>query len=377
MKKFHLIAVLFLIPILLHAQEPQEKPKLRFNADFRFRIEEDWDSRKSDGSLRANRTRLRYRVRAGLVYANKWYSSGFRIRTGDPKKQQDPQLTLGDGFKEFGTLPIGFEKAYFKGNWEDFGFWVGKNSFPFVKTNELFWSDNVYPEGVFAHKDFVFDAGLLNALNINGGHFILATQGKSLAEDAYFRGLQTSLTLLHNRLKIYPSFYRFKNIPNIPDGNEGFRLDYAILHLGMTLNLLPSQKLGLTLDYYNNLEDYTAITEIPTNFKEEGNGFVLGLQYGALKQKEDWLFTATYAYLQQYAAVDFMAQNDWARWDYSSSGSPDGRLTNYKGVELVVGYKIDKHINLKTKYYTVSQLVPYGIAAENGQRIRFDIDIKL
>lgn len=32
---------------------------------------------------------------------------GLKLRTGNPRKLQDPELTLGDGFKEFGALPIG------------------------------------------------------------------------------------------------------------------------------------------------------------------------------------------------------------------------------------------------------------------------------
>ena len=92
--------------------------KLKFNGDFRFRVEQDWNSRTSDGSYREDRSRLRYRLRAGATYKDKWYEVGLRIRTGNPKKQQDPQLTLGDGSKEFGTLPIGLEKAYFQAHWK-------------------------------------------------------------------------------------------------------------------------------------------------------------------------------------------------------------------------------------------------------------------
>ena len=76
-------------------------------------------------------------------------------------------------------------------------------------------------------------------------------------------------------------------------------------------------------------------------------------------------------------AVDFLAQNDWARWDYSSFGSPDGRLTNYKGFELVGSYMLQDNMKFTIKYYWVEQLVPLGDFLETGQRIRFDIDIKI
>ena len=54
--------------------------------------------------MRDDRSRLRYRLRFGFEYQlTPWSSFGARIRTGLPTKQQDPQLTLGDGFKEFST----------------------------------------------------------------------------------------------------------------------------------------------------------------------------------------------------------------------------------------------------------------------------------
>ncbi len=72
-----------------------------------------------------------------------------------------------------------------------------------------------------------------------------------------------------------------------------------------------------------------------------------------------------------------MAQNDWARWDYSSYNSPDGRLSNLKGIEVVVAYMIHEKVNLIAKYYNVHQIVPTGTHKETGQRIRFDLNVKI
>ncbi|MBT8272171.1 MAG: putative porin [Bacteroidia bacterium] len=348
---------------------------MTISADFRFRVEQDWNSRKSDGSFREDRSRLRYRLRAGATYSAKWYEAGFRIRTGDPNKQQDPQLTLGDGFKEFGTLPIGIEKAYFKGNWKTFSFWIGKNTFPYVKSNELFWSDNVYPEGISIEKRIGINSNIIDFINFNGGHFIIATSNKSLNQDSYFQGFQISTALFDQQLQLFPSIYLFKNIPNIPDGNDTFVLDYSILHFGSKFQVLKNTPLNLEMDYYNNLRNYKANDSIPGNLKGQKSGLVIGLKYGNFRKKGDWFFSTTYANLQQFSAVDFLAQNDWVRWDYSSFGSPDGRLTNFNGFELVAAYKIDKKMSLKMKYYIVNQIIPYGIAKENGSRIRLDLDI--
>ena len=42
--------------------------KLGLYGDFRGRLETDWDSRRSDGTTRDDRTRLRIRLRAGLTF---------------------------------------------------------------------------------------------------------------------------------------------------------------------------------------------------------------------------------------------------------------------------------------------------------------------
>lgn len=374
-------STLFLLLLLfssigLNAQIDSVLSKVEFEMDFRFRAEQDWNSQKSDGSLRDNRSRLRYRMRTGVKYKKDWYTLGFRLRTGDPNKQQDPQLTLGKGLKEFGTLPIGFEKIYFKADWKMFNLWVGKNTYPFDKNNELFWSDNVYPEGVSLEKQFAIKSGILEKITLKGGHFILASNDKAIFDDAYFQAFQSSFISRNERIIVFPSIYIFRNIPNIPDGAHSYLLDYTILHVGTRLNPIKGKPWMIDFDYYQNIEDYDQHNNVPTDLKGQKGGYTIGAQYGNLKKKKDWMFKLTYAYLERYSILDFMAQNDWARWDYSSNNSPDGRLSNFKGAEIVAGYCTSKKSNLIVKYYIVEQLIPYGTSKETGQRVRFDFNIK-
>lgn len=377
MKKTVSILLLLLIALLpLSAQHDSTKHKLSFSGDFRFRVEHDWNSEKSNGSLRDDRTRLRYRLRAGLLYQhNQWASAGVRIRTGEPQKQQDPQLTLGDGFKEFGAVPIGIEKLYLNIEDAGFSFWLGKNTFPYKKNNELFWSDNVCPEGISLKKRFQPSSDFIDFLELQGGHFIINTRGKTFDEDSYFQGWQLYSSFFKNRLELHPSFYLFRNIQNIPDGSETFYLDYSIFHIGASLQLLANPAVRVEFDFYHNTKDYGGNDSIPSTLKDQKEGIVVAASYGKLRQPTDWMLKASIASMQQYAAVDFVAQNDWARWDYSSVGSPDGRLTNFKGIEILVGYMVDEHLSLKMKYYIVEQIIPYGLNKETGSRIRLDSDI--
>ncbi|MGX1930058.1 putative porin [Flagellimonas sp. 2504JD4-2] len=376
MTKKYLLVFLLLLSFPLTAQWDSIKSRFSFSGDFRFRLEQDWDSRNSDGTFREDRSRLRYRLRAGLEYRhNRNILVGALIRTGNPRKQQDPQLTLGDAFNEFGTLPVALEKAFFQAEFNKFKFWLGKNTFPFKKQNELFWSDNVFPEGVHLQKTFNLTSDWVDNLNINAGHFILNSRGGSFTNDSYFQGIQIVSQHFDDRVSIWPTLYLFRNIQDIPDGAETFFLDYSIVSVGGYVTLSKSPLIKVEMDWYYNLENYDDNDMIPQNLRDQKNGLTAATSYGQLVNKGDWLVMLTYANLQRFSALDFMAQNDWARWDYSAFGSPDGRLTNLEGIEFTLGTKIDKSIVLKMKYYFVDQLVPLGAFTENGQRIRFDIDI--
>jgi len=367
------IIIFILFSNLLFAQNDSTKTKLSFNGDIRFRIEQDWNSRKSDGTYRDNRTRLRYRSRLGLTYDYKnWASAGIRIRTGDPKKQQDPHLTLGGSTNEFSSLPIAFEKLYVKFNRKWFTTCIGKNSFPFEKQNELFWSDNVYPEGISFSGFFTLKNNYIQSLQINTGHFIVNSSGSTLDADAYFQGIQLVTTHWQKRLKVFPSFYYFNDIPDIPDTNETSVLDYAILHIGTKATIIAKPKISIGLDYLHNIKNYNQNNTISEEFSDQKKGIVSSLNIGDLKKAGDWKIGFTYSYLERYAAVDYFAQNDWVRWDYSSQNSNDGRLTNFKGLEIMGAYALNKDMNLKVRFFTVDQLISYGTKTETGNRIRLD-----
>ena len=350
--------------------------KFKPTADFRFRVEQDWANIRQDGSMQDPRTRFRYRFRFGFDYA--WSDEitfGARIRTGAPGNQQDPQLTLGAGYEEFDVLPIGFEKVYFQYQKKWFTTWLGKNTFPFYKQHELFWSDNVYPEGVYVSAADTTASNYLNSVQLGLGHFVIRVNGKGLDTDAYFQGAQLKTQHFNKRLTLSNSLYYFSGLDNIPDGSGTYTIDYLIFSPGFNLQLLNSGLLHLEFDYYNNLMNLANNDSIPVNLNNQTQGIVAALEYGKLKEKGDWKVKTTFTYLERYSAVDFIAQNDWTRWSYSSQGSPAGRLTNFQGIEFMAGYAINKKFTLKTRYFFVEQLVPYGNFKESGNRIRFDLDI--
>lgn len=361
----------------LYAQESPKQKKLRFTADAKLRFEQDWNSRKSNGTYRDDRFRVRFRIRAGLNYSpNDWASFGVRFRTGYAEKQQDPNLTIGDGYHEFESVPIGMDKLYFQIRLKHIHGWIGRNTFPFEKQNELFWSDHVFIDGLYLSSKQERDAEWIDYVAYSGGIFTMFNSYGTFDDDSFIGIVQLSTSHLDNRLHIFPTFYFFNNMPDVPDGNESTRFDYKIVHLGAKALVLEQPKISLGIDIYQNLQNYKDNQLIPDELKNQRTGIVFNALFGSLDKKGNMAFGLDLTYLERYAAVDFIAQNDWVRWDYSSQGSRDGRLTNYKGISLMTGYRISKMLQVKVRYFTVEQLIPYGPSLENGDRIRLDLDFK-
>nr|WP_262911748.1 putative porin [Joostella atrarenae] len=138
---------------------------------------------------------------------------------------------------------------------------------------------------------------------------------------------------------------------------------------------MKEKNIKLEVDFYQNLNNLSVNNFVSQVFRNQKKGIVTATGMGKLNKKGDWKTLVTYTYLERFAAVDFLAQNDWARWDYSSQGSPDGRLTNFKGLELMVGYALRENMNLTMRFFTVNQLVSTGLKTETGNRIRLDFNI--
>lgn len=351
--------------------------KLSLTGDFRFRIEQDWKVKDANGDFRDDRSRLRYRFRFGLKYQlNDWASFGGRLRSGNLNDQQGPHVTLGGNTNEFSLVQIGLEKLFFKLDKDWITAWIGKNTFPFQKQNELFWNDNVFPEGVGVKMQWPLkNAGPFNSIGITGGHFIINSSNKSFGDDSYLQALQLETKLWEKRISLFPSVYYFHKIADVPDGKGTFNIPYTILHFGAKARIVQQPKIEVGLDYYQNIEDYGTTSVILDDFKKEKTGFVFNVKVGSLKQKGDWAVHLYCAYLQKYAIVDYFAQNDWARWDYSSKGATGARLSNFRGAELRIGYAFEEKFNLVLRTYLVEQLVPSGTSQESSNRIRLDLNI--
>lgn len=317
---------------------------------------------------------MRIRTRVGALFTSSpRLQFGAQFRTGNLQDQQGPHFTLGGGAGEFDLIRVGFEKAFMRYKRNNWILQLGKFSLPFVKQDEMFWNDNVYPEGASLSYNLA-DADSDDRWKFTLSHFVLRVYQGHWSEQGSFNGAQFAYS--NSRFsKLYASYYGFNGIGWIPDNASDERLDYHIINLGGRIHFLRNHSLWLAADAYINVEDYSDDDFIREDFQGETNGLVVSIGYGKLEDAGDWAMAVYGAILERFAVVDYLAQNDWARWDYSSAEVPGSRLTNFKGTEVRLSYAAEKNMHLVLRYYYVEDLVKRGLRHEDGHRIRLDIDV--
>lgn len=345
--------------------------KLKVHGDMRFRVESDWDSMQSNGAKREDRDRTRMRFRLGFNYAyDEHYTVGGRVRSGAALDQQSPHQTFGD---EFETKGFNIDKAFIQGAWGPGSVWAGKNGFPFWTQNELFWDEDVNPEGIGATCAIPLGKTPLK-LKPALGYFVLEGSGSSnrWKDKAGMAAGQLALdaALAPADLTFAAGLYAFKDNTSTVDTTLA-DLSYNLWVLGAkaTLKGLP-KPLSLGLDWMRNAKTYSA-----TLFNgDQKTGYVVSLNLGRLKEKRDWLLGYYYAHIEKYAVVARFAQDDWLRW----GSATDTRSSNFKGHEFRLAYAIGPSWNIVSRLYLVDALRPEGAtsaAREDGKRFRLDLNI--
>lgn len=398
----------------MQAEIIKEEKKLNFYGDFRFRPEYDWNSNNATSSSndgigkRKDRFRLRYRMRFGFVYDwNTDIKIGMRLRTGVPSSIQSPHVNF--GYKGLGMVPFNLDKIFFRYDRGVYWGWVGKNSFPFWTQNELFWDDDVTPEGLVFGMKYKVSAAELSptiayfmANNIpvegntsfpfngsgeglgNGDNYgaILGAQLKLLLKSINYQGIAS--VGYYGMNDIFTSTELSKDATGSTD--PYLALDYKFLMASLQYkSFFISEKWPIILGYdiVNNLEDYTGdeYTDVfnalgfRDELKDEKTSHTASLAIGRSKIKGDWLFAYHYAHKEMFSVVSYFTEDDWVRWGNIHAN----RNTNFKGHEIRFVYTIAENFNIIARYYAVEALERRSSSddqLESGNRFRVDFNIK-
>ncbi len=344
--------------------------KLQFYSDFRFRAEHDWNSQRANGVFRPDRFRLRYRARFGFNF--QWSNQiefGARLRTGSLLNQQSPHITLGDEFQEGA---IGIDKAFIRGAHDKMWWWLGKNTFPFWKQNELLWDDDINPGGVAL--GWCLPAADQFSLKPSIGYFIIRD---TTIDKSYLIAAQIAaeVELAKMKLSFASGFFGFNNMRYRP-GQQSWTLDYDIIHSGVKMEFESYTGVTLGFDYLLNLKNYGSIHDIPERLRNQIDGFVGSLSLGGLDKKGDFMVAYTNAQIGNFSVVDYLAQDDWVRWGFANT--PGTRSSNFKGHEVKTAYAFGNTFNAVFRIYFVQGMVPADEQSirETGNRFRMDLNVK-
>ena len=376
MKRYlHFFLIIFIFQLLalnlFAGVKVGEDKKLKLYGDVRVRAEMDMDSDKDSVFTRDDRDRLRFRLRFGFEYQHSdHFSFGGRLRSGSAESAQSPHSTMGDGFV---PKTLNIDKAYIKGNYGNGFYWFGKNSFHFWKQNELFWDDDVIPEGFALSHTFKINEN--SGFTANGGYFVLDGSGGSFTfgNHAKMMGAQAALKTSFGDIPFQAAtgLFIFKENSSTDDAALA-DLDYNIIVVGANFalkNFPMPVKVGF--DFMTNTEDYKG----KVFNDDQTTGYVGSIKIGGLKEAGNWYFAYYFAHIEEYAVVARFAQDDWLRWGTVTVA----RSSNFQGHEIRIARAMSGKNNLVLRIYLVDGLKLRSTSAtqkETGTRVRLDWNIK-
>ncbi|WP_158305331.1 putative porin [Opitutus terrae] len=345
-------------------------PNLTINGDLRLRYESDWDSHTTSGTLRPDRERGRFRLRATAAYkfSDTW-SFGARLRSGNHQSQQSPHLTFTADDGPSDDLEFALDRYFIQFKQANVTAWAGRNSSPFWQQNEMFWDEDITPTGAAASFDTKHGEATLTT---TVGAFALPDGVNRLNGQLFAGQLKYSLPLKPAQFILAAGLHAFS-------GESGARYlinrngarDYLVGVLSAQWSVpVQTVPFALGVDLLKNFEDYSAadVAPFPAASADETSGYVLSAQLGQLKNPRDWFVGYYYAHIEAFATNAAYAQDDWVRF----GNGPQTEGTNIKGHEFRVAYALTKNLNLMARLFLVDAIT----TVQDGKRFRLDLNWK-
>ncbi|MEM9822573.1 MAG: hypothetical protein AAF985_15940, partial [Bacteroidota bacterium] len=252
--------------------------------------------------------------------------------------------------------------------------------------NELFWDDDVTPEGVaigglwVANGISIQPRAAYFITNTGNGDFDPKDPTNGMI-DGYMLGgqLELGFHIKQSKITLASSYYGLQGINNVPTtdffyNGERFKLNYSFLVSGLKIEWPTKLPITIGLDHFINLENYEEIpdTLIHPVYKDQNVGFVISAEIGKLDGKGDWLCGYYFTRKEEYSVVSYYTEDDWIRLGNINRN----RNTNYMGHEFRVAYAFDSRFDVVVRTYFVEGLVTPDIAKESGSRFRIDFNMK-
>lgn len=349
--------------------------KLLLSGDVRGRIELDWDSKRSNGTERDDRSRMRARFRATLEYqASDKISVVVRLRSGSDDSQQSPHITILDfDGNDTGDADFNFDKWYLKYSSGNFSAWLGRNSMNFWKSDELVFDDDITPAGI----GLALKTG---HLTVNAGYYSNPVGMHHFTGNTGILQAVFNTSIGATRLTFAAGVADIDAEPGNPNNallldNNGVR-DYTLWVGNVEAAMqFMDRPLQLNLDLLHNSQSYSATD--PDSFtafhRKQTDGYILSVRLGDTSERGHWLFGYFYSHVETFAVNNSLAEDDWLRW----GSATQARASNFKGSEFRVATKLGNSLNVVARLYLVEGIKlrsATSLTREDGNRFRVDLN---
>jgi Putative porin len=332
----------------------------KISGDVRGRFEQF----SSDNAALVDRTRLRYRLRFGIVASiMDNLEAGFRLGSGDNVSG----MTTGNPISNNTTMQDNFTKkmvyidtAYGKWTAINSGGWlvaatVGKMENPFTFTPMVFDPD-LTPEGAALQASYAINDK--HSLAFNGGAFVMDEE-KSSSYDPFLYGGQLTLNSKWTD-KISSSVgagmiainsQKSLSTANVPYINQGNTRTVGGVLVNKYSPIIADASVTYTLDSFPLYAG-----TFPIKFAGEGiinpgaahqrSGFWTGVTFGKSGTKKTWDLTYRYEYLEADAMYDQLVDDDngafYATTHYATPAHPAAATgsTGYFGGTNIKGHMV-------------------------------------
>ncbi len=389
------IILLFGISKVIVSQEEEDKKRISFSGKALFRLTEfDWKQKRIDENngntyYDGDRHWSRYNFYLNVnVHLNNQLSLKSQIRTGNKQyafvtfganKDERFNIILSELYlkwdNKFASIKLGRQGAG--------SIWKNQKGAQFdipthdgISISKEFSLGNLtlLPQLAFFDEKYRNNTGYEKHGKMYGGSVLL--KNKSEAIDWH---LQTGLLFADHLPNRYENDIAENDAKGVRYHDGDLAADYKLWVSQLKVALPQAVNLTCAVDFYRNFNDYDATTQThlikshpsnPTpNFTKENTGIVATLSAGDFGKSKSLYGGVSYLYVEKYAAMDYFAQYDYCRWASS----------NIKGIEIFAGYRFNKYVAFKTRFFSTEDIKGYYAINPDSKRstyrIRFDLSI--
>ncbi len=388
-----LMIFVFSVNTFLRSQEEENKKRIHFSGKALLRLTEcDWKQKCMDSTGRIYYDNDRYWSRYNFylnmkVRLAKSLQLNAQIRTGN---KQYAFVTFGANKDERFNIILSELYLYWQkvvlikiGRQGAGSIWKNQKGAQFdipthdgISISKTFLFDKLTftPQFAFFDEKYRKNTNFSKHGKMYGGSLLLESVSSKI--DWH---LQTGLLFADHLPNRYENDIAENDSKGVRYHDGDLAADYKLWTSQAKIALPDVANIACTVDFYKNFNNYDKNTQTnlikpypgkeTPDFTDDNTGIIATLSAGDYGKSKSFYGGVSYLYIEKYAAMDYFAQYDYSPWASS----------NINGIEAFVGYRFNKHIALKTRFFSTEEIKGYNAInpdyKRSANRIRFDLNI--